>query len=81
MCIEGGEYITLKYNNNYYRVNEKLFRPVPAPKFEFGQIVRVRNSGEEAKIADIMWHFSNQEHYYFLFVRNKKRLGDILSQN
>ena len=74
MCIkEEGEYITLKYNNNFYRVKEKLFRPVPAPKFNFGQIVRIRNSNEEVKIVDVMWHFSNHEHYYFVFSGNKKK--------
>lgn len=73
MCIEEGEYLTLKYNNNYYRVKEKLFRSVPAPKYDFGQIVKIKNSNEEVKIADIMWHFSKHEHYYFVIADNKKK--------
>lgn len=72
-CIEEGDYITLKYNNNCYRVKDKLFKPVPAPKYHFGEIVKIKENGEEAVITDIMWHCNRQEHYYFIAVRCKKR--------
>lgn len=72
-CIEEGEYIILKYNNNCYRVKSKLFKPVPTPKFDFGDKVRIRNTNEEVKISDIMWHVGNHEHYYLVCVRNKKK--------
>lgn len=72
-CIEEGDYITLKYNNNCYRVKDKLFNPVPAPKYHFGEIVKIKENGEEAVITDIMWHYNRQEHYYFIAVRCKKR--------
>ncbi len=73
LCIEEGEYITLKYNNNYYRVKEKLFSPKPTPKFDFGQMVRIKYSNEEVKITDIMWHFNKQEHFYHVLAGNKKK--------
>ena len=72
-CIEEGEYITLWYNNHYYRVKDKLFRPVPAPTYSFGDIVNIKESGVTAVIADIMWHYDKQEHYYFVSVRNTKK--------
>lgn len=73
LCVEEGEYMTLKYNNNYYRVKEKLFTPKPTPKFDFGQIVRIKSSNAEVKIADIMWHGNKQEHYYHVLAGNKKK--------
>lgn len=72
-CIGEGDYITLKYNNNYYRVKDKLFKPVPAPLYNFGEIVKIKKKEEEAVIADIMWHYGKQQHYYFVSVRNKKK--------
>ena len=71
-CIEDGEYLTLKYNSNYYRVKDKLFKRVPTPKYIFGEIVRLKND-EEAIITDIMWHYGKQEHYYLISIRGKKK--------
>lgn len=72
-CVAQGEYLTLKYNNNYYRVREKLFKPVPIPKFDFGQKVKIKDKNEIAIITDIMWHFGNTEHFYFVTVNGKKK--------
>ncbi|MBQ3546797.1 MAG: hypothetical protein IJA34_17705 [Lachnospiraceae bacterium] len=72
-CIEDGEYLTLKYNSNYYRVKDKLFKRVPTPKYIFGEIVRLRKNDEEAIITDIMWHYGKQEHYYLISIRGKKK--------
>lgn len=71
-CIDEGEYITLKYNNNCYRVLKSLFQAVPAPKYIFGDKVKIKGN-EEAVITDIMWHYVKKEHYYFLSVGNKKK--------
>ena len=72
-CIEEGDYITLMYKNNCYRVKDKLFKPVPKPTYIFGDIVKIKESGVSAVITDIMWHYDKQEHYYFVSVRNKKK--------
>lgn len=72
-CIEEGVYLTLRYSNKYYRVKAKLFKPVPSPKFDFGQKVIINGKDEEAIITDIMWHLSNQEHYYFISIGKKKK--------
>lgn len=76
-CIETGDYITLKYNNNSYRARDTLFKPVPAPKYNFGKVVKIKEKEEEAVITDIMWHYSKHQHYYFVSVKNKKNQGDI----
>lgn len=72
-CIEDSEYLILKYSSNYYRVKDKLFKLVPTPKYNFGEIVKIKESGEEAIITDIMWHYGKQEHYYFISIRGKKK--------
>ncbi len=72
-CIEDSEYLTLKYNSNCYRVKDKLFKPVPTPKYSFGEIVKIKENDEEAIITDIMWHYSKQEHYYLISIGNKKK--------
>ena len=72
-CIDVGEYLTLKYNSNYYRVKEKLFKLVPAPKYNFGEIVKLKESNEEAIITDIMWHYGKQEHYFLISIGDKKK--------
>lgn len=73
LCVKEDEYLTLKYNNNYYRVKEKLFKSVPKPKFNFEQKVKIKDSDKEVFIADIMWHLNKQEHYYFVIADNKKK--------
>lgn len=72
-CIEDSEYLILKYNSNYYRVKDELFKLVPTPKYNFGEIVKIKESGEEAIITDIMWHYGKQEHYYLISIRGKKK--------
>ena len=80
-CIEGSDYITLKYNNNCYRVRHKLFKLVPAPQYYFGEIVKIKKNEEEAIITDIMWHYGKQEHYYLISIRDKKSQRDTWNQN
>ena len=41
-CIEEKEYMTLRYNEKQYRVANKLFKSVPAPKYNFGEIVKIK---------------------------------------
>jgi len=65
-------YMTLRYNGRCYRVKSVLFRPVPAPKFYFGQKVCILKHHEEVVITDIMWHYDRQQHYYFVASRKKK---------
>lgn len=36
-CIKERDYIILKYNNNFYRVRDMLFKPVPAPNIIWGK--------------------------------------------
>lgn len=44
-CIEERDgYITLKYNDNCYRVMNKLFKPVPSPKYNFGENVKIKEN-------------------------------------
>lgn len=71
-CIAEGDYLTLKYNNNYYRVKDKLFKTVPTPKYNFSDIVKIKEN-KEAIIVDIMWHYNRHEHYYLVSVGNKKK--------
>jgi len=46
---------------------------VSTPKYNFGEIVKMRENGEEAIITDIMWHYGNQEHYYLISIGGKKK--------
>ncbi|WP_140402139.1 hypothetical protein [Flavonifractor sp. An306] len=71
-CIEEGEYLTLRYGNKHYRVKNKLFAPVPSPKFNFGEKVILKGKNIEAIITDIMWHINNREHYYYVTIGKKK---------
>lgn len=52
--MEESDYITLRYNNKCYRVKDKLFKLVPTPKYNFGDIVKIKENDEEAIITDIM---------------------------
>lgn len=70
-CIEESDYLTLNYNDKHYRVKDKLFKPIPSPKYTFGQHIII--NGEDARITDIMWHSSNKEHYYLVSIANKKK--------
>jgi len=73
-CIgEDDDFIAIKYNDRIYQVKADLFKTIPAPYFNFGQKVKLKNSDDEAVITDIMWHSTNQEHYYFLIVNSKKK--------
>ena len=71
--IEEKTYMTISYNNKRYRVKSKLFQPVPVPKYNFGEMVKIRKNGEAAVITDIMWHYGGKKHYYFLAIGNKKK--------
>lgn len=72
-CVEALEYLTLRYQNKCYRVKEELFQIVPAPQFDFGQSVIIKENGKKAVVSDIMWHYKSQQHYYLLVVENKKK--------
>lgn len=72
-CIEEGGCLILKYNNSCYRVREKLFKPVPIPKFIYGLKVKIKNIEETAIITNIMWHFYNCKHYYLVSINDKKK--------
>lgn len=39
-CVDDSDYLTLRYNGNYYRVKDRLFKPVPNPEYAFGETVR-----------------------------------------
>lgn len=72
-CVDVSEYLTLKYQSRCYRVKAELFRTIPTPRFEFGQSVIIKKSGQKAVVSDIMWHYDRQQHYYFLIVENKRK--------
>ena len=72
-CIGEGEYMTLIYNNRRYRVRAQLFKQVPAPKYNFGQKLRIRKNSEGVTVTDIMWHYNEQKHYYLVAAGNRKK--------
>jgi len=74
-CVkENSVFITLKYNERVYRVKKDLFNEVAAPRFAFGQKVKlVDESNQEVLITDIMWHYDKNEPYYLVKVDNKKK--------
>lgn len=72
-CIKKNDYLTLRYNDRCYRVKDKLFRPVPTPKFHFGEKVIINGKDKQAIITDIMWHTDKHEHYYFISIGGKKK--------
>ncbi len=72
-CVKEGDYITLRYHDNYYRVKKKLFKPVPSPKYVFGEKVKIKENGQEAVITDIMWHYDKKKHYYFVTINDKRK--------
>ncbi len=73
-CIEETEeYITIRYNQNCYRVKKKWLKLVPTPRFTFGQFVKIKKYNEIVTIIDIIWHFKRKEPYYFVRSNNKKK--------
>ena len=72
-CVDVKDYITIRYNNNYYRVKERLFKLVPTPKYSFGQMVFIKEKKEIGIVTDIMWHYGKKVHYYLLSTEGKKK--------
>ena len=72
-CTEVNDYITLRYGNKYYRVKDKLFKPVPSPKYNFEESVKIKENGERVIITDIMWHYGKRKHYYLVSIGGKNK--------
>jgi hypothetical protein len=73
-CVEkNSDYITIRHGNNYFRVRKDLFKAISSPNFYIGQGVLVNNKGMKATISDIMWHYDDREHYYFITINRKKK--------
>jgi len=75
VCIdERGQFITLKYGENQYRVKKDLFNEVSNPEFAFGQTVRLKGTpGQDVIITDIMWHYSKKEPYFLVEADGRKK--------
>ena len=73
-CIdEDDQYITIRYGDKTFRVKDVSFKQVPAPKFDFGEEVKLVSKDEVGIILDILWHFDKEEHYYFIMVDGKRK--------
>lgn len=73
-CLAADEqYITLQYGDNTYRVSPRLFQPVPAPPFSFGETVQIKKTGTPAIIRDIHWHHKEATHIYYVEVDGKRK--------
>jgi|SRR5260370_28531122 len=68
-----GDYVTLRYGEEQFRVKPTLFKPVPKPSFGFGKDVSFRKGSSLAagKISDILWHFKERKHYFLVSVDGK----------
>jgi len=74
-CVdEDAQFITIKYGNTLFKVKDSLFKSVPEPKFQIGQMLKLQGkSDSEIIVTDIMWHYEKKEHYYLLTVNGKKK--------
>lgn len=74
-CTEEGEFLTLQYGAEKFRVKPGLYRPVSAvPAFAIGSAVTVKNKPEvQGRIADIEWHFKQEAPFYFIEVNGKRK--------
>lgn len=71
-----GEFLTLRYGERRYRVKRELFQPVSAPMYQFGQQVIIIETGDEARVDEIHWHFQLHDAMFFVSRagrRQKKR--------
>jgi len=65
-----GDWITIKYGDNIYRVNPSVLKTVSAPAFEVGQNVVAK--GKEAKIIYLGWHFKDARPIYLVEFDGKR---------
>ncbi|MEF3304118.1 DUF6960 family protein [Paenibacillus sp. GYB003] len=74
-CIEDGEYLTLRYGSDAFRVKPGLYKPVSAaPAFGFGSEVTVKSKPElRGRIAGIEWHFKNEAPFYYIEANGKRK--------
>lgn len=73
-CVsESRPYVVLRYGNQQIRVKPELFRPVENPKKRIGQEVVLKKDGALGTIVDIMWHYKENAHMYFLEINGKKK--------
>jgi len=69
-----GNFLTLQYGNETYRVKPDNFTIVPSPSHSFGDTVKImRSSGktQDAIVEHIIWHSKKNTHYYLMAVEGK----------
>lgn len=68
-CDSG--FVRISYGDQAVRVSPSLLTNIPAPKFDIGDAVRVRNKDGEAVVRGIEWHHRDERAFYLL-TRNGK---------
>lgn len=66
-------YLTLCYGQVRLRMKPALYTVVPAPAFQVGQRVRLRDgSDRQGIVRDITWHVKKNAPLYFVWVEGKR---------
>lgn len=70
-CLgSSGDWISIRYGADQYRVSHEVLKPVPSPSFEVGQDVIVK--GKPAVVLHIGWHFKDGAPIYLLEIEGKR---------
>lgn len=65
---------TIRYQDSMAYVQDGDFHERPAPKYYWGQEVKIIGRDSKAAIEAISWHF-NQGKYYYQLIQNDKLLS------
>ena len=59
-------YHLCNYRGEVFRVKPSFIKEIPAPKFDFGDDVKVSSKGEsfDGKVIGINWHFKKEIHLF-----------------
>jgi len=74
-CVaEDGQYVTVQYAHQSFRVKPRLFKVVPEPSKKIGDdvTIRINDKPDAATICDIIWNFKRCQPFYFVSKGGKK---------
>ncbi|MGG1619420.1 DUF6960 family protein [Paenibacillus sp. NRS-1781] len=82
-CVdEDTNYISIKYNNQIFKVIPTLFKEVPPPIYTIGERVQLVKKPEiDGEICDIQWHHSLKKEMYFIKVEGRKKSSRYFSED
>lgn len=64
--------ITLKYGEEVFRVNPKLYKMVREPLYKVGDKVEIIAKSIVGQITDVNWHIKDDAPFYYIDISGKK---------